>query len=192
MKYILQILTLIFLAVLIQSCATFPKSSTNQLRLTEHNLTRINGKYKVKPVKDSLLAKDLTVYHNAFEKFYRGKGRSSKDTMKVDNLDNYTFEIRLIENNQIEITYLKDKISFRNFKLKYELKRDGYLYLKNKNLKVSGVPYLFGSIDIKKLRLNIIDNYLTVEEIRHSSGAILFIFGDSKTWHNTDKYGRTE
>lgn len=185
-------MTLFFLTLIIQSCATFPKKSANQLRLTEHNLTRINGKYKVKPVKDSLLDKDLTVYHNAFEKFYRGKGRGSKDTMKIDNFDNYTFEIKLIEKKQIEVNYLKDNISFRKFKLKYELKADGYVYLKNKNLKVSGVPYLFGSIDIKKLRLSIIGNYLTVEEIRHSSGAILFIFGDSKTWHYNDKYVRTE
>lgn len=178
--------------MLIQSCATFPKSSTNQQRLTENNLTRINGQYKVKAERDSLIDNTLNQYHNAFKKFYRGKGRGSKDTMKVDILDNYTFEIRLIEKKHIEVIYLKDNISVRKFKLKYELKADGYVYLKNKNLKVSGVPYLFGSIDIKKLRLSFIDNYLIVEEIRHSSGAILFIFGDSKTWHNIDKYGRTE
>lgn len=185
-------MTLLFFALLIQSCATFPKSSSNQQRLTENNLTGINRQYKVKPERDSLIDNTPNNYHNAFEMFYRGTGRGSKDTMVIDNLDNYTFEIRLIEKKQIEVIYLKDKISFRKFKLKYELKADGYVYLKNKNLKVSGVPYLFGGIDIKKLRLSFIDNNLIVEEMRHSSGAILFIFGDSKTWHNTDKYGRTE
>jgi hypothetical protein len=112
--------------------------------------------------------------------------------MKIDNLDNYTFEIKLIENHQIEVSYLKHKISFRKFILEYDLREDGYIYLKNRNFKILGIPFLWGGIDIRKLRLNCVDNYLIIEEVYHSSGAILLIFGDSKTWNYTNKYERTE
>jgi len=176
----------------IQSCATFPKSSLSQRLLTQNDLTRINGQYKVRAEKDSLLDNTYIDYHSAFEKFYRGKGRGSKDTMKIDNLDNYSFELKLVENQKVEITYLKDKISFRKFTLEYQLKNDGFIYLKNKNFKVSGIPYLFGGIDIRKLRLTTFDNYLIIEEVYHSSGAALLIFGDSKTWNYTHKYERNE
>lgn len=185
-------MTLLILTLTIQSCATFPKSTANKQLLTENNLKRINGQYKVRAVKDSLLDNTYIDHHNAFEKFYRGKVRGSRDTMKFDNLDNYTFAIKLIENNQIEVDYLKDKISFRKFTLECDFKEDGYLYLKNKNFKILGVPYLFGGIDIRKIRLCAVDNYLIIEEVYHSSGATLLIFGDSKTWNYINKYERTE
>ena len=51
---------------------------------------------------------------------------------------------------------------------------------------------LLGSIDIKKLRLTASENYLVIEEVYHSSGATLLIFGDSKTWTYFNKYERTE
>src|SRR5690606_12221670 len=128
LKFILQILTLLILTLTIQSCATFPKSSLSQRLWTQNDLTRINGQYKVRAEKDSLLDNTYIDYHSAFEKFYRGKGRGSKDTMKIDNLDNYSFELKLVENQKVEITYLKDKISFRKFTLEYQLKNDGFIY----------------------------------------------------------------
>lgn len=192
MRLLLQIFILLILTLTVQSCATFPKSTANQNKLTENNLTRINGQYKIRSENDSFTVNTHIVYHNAFEKFYRRKGRSSKDTTKIDDLDNYSFEIKQLGNKQIEITYLKDKVCFRKYTLDYKLKNDGYVYLKNKNFKTSGIPYLFGGIDIKKLRLNSIDNYLVIEEVYHSSGAILLIFGDSKTWNYINRYERIE
>jgi len=192
LRLLIQIMTFLILTLTVQSCATFPKSKANYQLSTVNNLTRINGQYKVKAEKDSFFDSTYIGYHNAFEKFYRGKGRSNKDTMVIDNLDKYSFEIKLFENKKVELTYLKDNISFRKLSLQYELKDDGYVYIKNKNFKILGIPYLFGSIDINKLRLSSIDNYLIIEEVHHNSGAILLIFGDSKTWNYTHKYERIE
>jgi hypothetical protein len=192
MRLLLQILTLLVFTFSVQSCATFQKSTVNQQKLTENHLKRINGLYKIRAESDSFTVNSDVIYHNAFEKFYRGKGRSSKDTTHIVDLDNYSFEIRLLGNKQIEITYLKDKVSFRKYTLKYKLKDDGYVYLKNKNFKMIGIPYLIGGIDIKKLRLTSIDNYLLIEEVYHSSGATLLIFGDSKTWNYINRYERIE
>ncbi len=188
----MKILALVILTLILQSCATFPINSSIKQPLTEANLTELNAQYNVSAEKDSLIDNTYIDLHNAFEKLYRGNGRGNKDTMTIDNLDRYSFAINVIDNRRIEITYLKDKSSFRKFSMKYYSKNDGYLYLKNKNFKISGVPYLFGGIDIKKLRLTNVDNYLIIEEVHHSSGGLLFILGDSKTWTYINKYKRTE
>lgn len=60
--------------------------------------------------------------------------------------------------------------------LKVRLKKDGYLYLKNKNVGFFGVPYIFGALDIKKSRITIgKDKYLVVDFAKHRSAAALLI-----------------
>lgn len=190
MRQVSQILLFVILVFILQSCINFSESYTNLQLSADRNLYSINGQYKIKPLKSNSGDTIYLDFNNAFEKFYRGKGRGSRDTLKIDDTDRYSFKISVYDRDRIEVIYFKDSIQFKNFYIRYKFKKDGFMYLKNKNTKIMGVPYLFGGIDIKKLRLSVIDNNLLVEEVYHSSGAVLFIFGDSKTWETINQYER--
>lgn len=166
------------------SCAPFPKYYSNKQPLTQTTISRVNGHYKVNALidTDSLENYSDSIRNNAFAKFFRGNGRGSRETMEVDNFNTYSFSVKVLSSKIIEIQYFKDGVSFRRFILEYELKNDGFVYLKNKNFKFSGIPYILGGIDIKRLRFTVFDKSLIIDEVYHSSGGLLLIFGDSKTW----------
>jgi hypothetical protein len=192
LKFILQLFSVLLFIFTLQSCVAFPRNLEINPTLTATNLTEVNGKYKVRAEKDTLVDGRQINYNNAFQKFYRGRYVNSIDTIKVGNLDEYTFGIDLIDNRLIGITYYKGNTSFKKFNLKYKLKDDGYIYIKNKNLKILGIPYIIGSYESKKIRLTTIDNYLIIEEVEDSSGAILLILGGSRTSTSANKYKKVE
>lgn len=178
---------IIFILTLLSiSCAPFSKTSKTLSQLQEVNT--INGSYSIYPIVDT--AQSIFPY-NAFELFYREYGRGIKDTLKLDSSKNYQISIRIIDEQYLRVDHLENSKLLRTLKLKYYSKQDGYLYLKNKNLKISWIPYLFGGIDIVKLRIacNAKSN-LIIEKVHHSSGAIFFILGDSKTWNYVNEYQR--
>lgn len=180
----LSVLTIMIL----HGCASFQDSSVNKYPLTSTSIARVNGVYQIQAEKDSLIDSIYLKQHNAFEKFYRGKGQGSRDTMDIENLEDYSFKLLVLASQAIQISYIKGDSIFREFSLQFKLGSDGYIYLKNENLKILGVPYLFGGIDERRLRITKEDGYLIIEEVYHRSGAALFIIGDSKTWNYITKY----
>ncbi|WP_074405973.1 hypothetical protein [Aquimarina megaterium] len=169
-KTLLELLIVINLV----SCASFPKNYKDSISIDKKNVTELNGEYNIVGIKDTLKENS----HNAFEKFYRSYGRFAKDTLKLDTLAKYTFSIRIIDNKKVNIKYLKNGKEFKDLVLKYKLKSNGFLYLKNQNFKIAGIPYIFGSLEEKKLRLRMDFNQnLIIEEAYHYSGALLIILG---------------
>lgn len=191
MKKNIIVLVLLIISCVLFGCATkFSKSYKNPNKFEKQNIHEINGEYNIYAI-DSTNNNPKDELSNAFNKFYRGFGRSNTDTLKLNKLDEYSLKLEVKNENKIEIKYFKNKIALKNLNFVYELKPDGYIYIEDKNFKFSGIPYLFGGIDIKKIRLSV-DNYenLIIEEVYHSSGALLLIFGDSKTWNYRNYYKR--
>ncbi|MGX7666736.1 hypothetical protein [Flavobacterium pedocola] len=174
-------------------CATkFHQSYKNPTKFDKQSISRINGEYSIYPIDSTGSFSDNEFnneFNNAFIKFYRKYGRVVRDTLKLSKLHDYSLKLEIKNEAEIELKYLKNKNIIKQLKLPYEIKPDGYLYLENKNRLYQGIPYLFGGVDIKKIRLGMdpAEN-LIIEEVYHSSGALLFIFGDSKTWHNRNYY----
>ena len=161
--------------------------------MTEHDLTMLNGQYTFRPQIDSSIDLTYIERHYANEKFYRAnklRGRGSWDTTLIDNVDKYSLKINVLNTETIEISYLQDSTIFRQLKFKYKLTSNGFLLIKNRNVRVLGIPYILGAIDIKKRRLSLDNGDLVIDEVYHSSGGTLVIFSDSKTWTSRDKYQR--
>ena len=180
----------LLVSVLFAGCAPFPKEFKTTHPITSDNLNRLDGEFEVKAFEDSGQNADNISYHNAYRKFYRGFGKMGRDTFETSDLKAFSFSVEVLNDANLKIGYLKNRNLFRTFTLKYKLKDDGYVYLKNRNLKISGIPFLLGGNDIKKLRLGIELNKLVIEEVHHSSGGFLLIFSDFKTWNYRNTYKR--
>ncbi len=177
---------------ILYSCA-FPKTYKNKSKLTSQNVTTLNGQYTFKPQIDSSTNLTYIEDYYANQRFFRDKtmlGRYYRDTMQIYDVDNYSFQLNILDEKILEISYLKDSIAFRQLRFKYKLTTDGFLLIKNRNFRALGLPYIFGSIDVKKRRLSLGNDCLIIDEVYHSSGGLLIIFSDSKTWTSRDKYSR--
>ena len=181
--------------LLLQGCASFDKDLTNPYPLNESNLSELDGVYDIKQID----------YDTAFKKFDRQMWTGNnflpeidrkliKDTLHLDSLKNYKFGLKVLNKKRVRISYIENDTVFRERTLNAKLKKDGFLYLKNKNTGFLLVPYIAGAIDIKRTRLSKSENEnLILDYSNHRSGAFLILaFLDGRTWKNRLEYKRIE
>jgi len=164
------------------SCATFPESSNKQHLINKENVQSLNGIYSLTEISRSSLVDsssfafsetDLGFKHTFYDELSRGM---FSRRMVMDSLKVYHFVLNVLNDTTIEIDYLENGISFIKKQVSYKLKDDGYAYLKNGNFKIRGIPYLFGSIDVKKIRLTLNNEQdLLFETSEFSSGGVALL-----------------
>lgn len=153
--------------------------------MTKSNLSDLNGVYSIVQVGYDSINKKYNRSTWVYQNFLKEIDRNLlKDTLQLDSLKYYDFELKVLNESELKIKYLENDQVFRERTLKTKLKKDGYLYLKNKNIGFVLVPYIAGAIDVKKGRLGLTDNgTLLFDYAHHRSGALMIIaFLDGRTW----------
>jgi len=181
----LLFLGLILFLVLIQwGCATFPKNSSNPTFLTEKNLTKLNGRYEIE---DAEMSINPNIYYRRHRNFFSEMDWKIIGTpWKLDTINTYAFDIKVIDVKKIEVSYLENGEEIKKRTMKGKLKKDGYFYLKNKNFRFWGIPYVMGLIDIKKIRLSkSINDHLVFDTASHESGVFFIML--APIWSNTNQ-----
>lgn len=188
MKKLMLLTIIIGLVLLFQRCS-FKKDLTNPYPLNKQNLSELNGRYGVVESEfDSLQGKrQIWMYNNFFQEIDR---KLLNDTLKLDSNKIYHCELEIIDSKKLKINYLENKKIIRTRILKTKLKKDGYLYLNNRNTVFILVPYIAGALDIKKSRLTrSAEGNLLFDVVNHRSGAFLIIaFLDGRTWKYRNEY----
>ncbi|RST28285.1 hypothetical protein [Chryseobacterium lacus] len=116
----------------------------------------------------------------------------TKDTLSSDIQHYSKLEIKVNDKKYLTISLIHDIDSTKIERTyKYTVENNSYL-LKNKNTKPLLIPYIFGSLDTKKLYLSIdADNNLIINTVESRSGAVLLIgFLDWKTTQKKYVYNR--
>lgn len=188
-------LALFFLTILsFSNCAYFSYKFQNPTFLTPDflvpkNVKELNGEYSIiARTKDSTYDRTFKKNNNFFQVLNRK--RNKKDTLNIDSLENYSFKIDVMDQKNIKILYLKKNIVFNELIIKYEL-RGGYLFLENKNTLIGGIPFIFGGIDIVKVRLTRdLKKNLVAEIVNKNLGGLLLVFSQSKTYYDQWYYHR--
>jgi hypothetical protein len=114
--------------------------------------------------------------------------------LKLDSLKTYEFELKVIDQKSINFKFIENGKVFTEKNLKGKLKKDGYFYLKNKNVEFWGIPYLAGAIHINKSRLSKTkEGNLIFDLAHHQSGAFfLVVFLDGTNWKYRKTYKRNK
>ena len=166
-------------ALLFSSCAFQKDINTN--RVTLNTLEGLNGKYSINALNEDSKVKKYWMYNNFLNELDR---KLLIDTFHIDSNKTYKVKLEVLNKHELKIDYLENDKSIRERILKIRLRKDGYLYLKNKNIGFILVPYLAGALDIKKTRLSTtVDGDLIFDVVNHRSGAFMIIaFLDGRTW----------
>jgi len=189
---------ILILVILFQSCASFDKELINPNPLNKDKLSELDGRYGIVHNKfDSILIYKEENYNrqiwNSNNFLTEIDRKLIKDTLEIDTLKTYAFDLKVLSPKRIKIEYIENGKVFRKRILKTKLKRDGYLYLRNKNTQFMLVPFLAGAIDIKKTRLTKSDSGILIFDVAHFRyGAALIIIGDTRTWKYRQEYERIE
>lgn len=187
-KIILKTLCFTLFIAIFSSCS-FQRNLINPSRLSANTLTTLNGTYEIKNTNADSITKKYWMYNNFLTEIDR---KILSDTLKIDSLKSYSFNLTILSPKSCKINYVENNKVIRERIIKTKLKRDGYLYLKNKNVALIFIPYLAGAIDIKKARFSKTqEGNLIFDVASHRSGAFLLImFLDGRTWKYRNEYKR--
>ena len=175
----------ILLLILFLSCGVYRDKQENFTKINSENVTLLNGNYSVFAERKPNVKYPFQNYAN--EKFYRKYGREY-DTIKFDTISGGSFNISIANDKEINIKFIRDNQVLRKQTLKYKIKDDGFLHIKNRNTIFRGLPFIFGGIDVRKIRIALSENSeLLINDVYSGYGAFLFI-GDAKSWEETNKY----
>lgn len=152
----LKYLAIIFLII---SCNGIKKLNIED----NNNISTISGLYQ----NDTINGKNIVQLLNR---------KLIKDTLYSKNIQDYNkFAIKEIDDKKLKIIFYKNNIQtdIREFDYK---KADNIYLLKNKNVRIVGVPFLAGIIDSKRLYFyKKSDNSLEIKNLTDRSGAILLV-----------------
>lgn len=159
---------------MLSSCVSFPRSS-DHLVLTKSTINSIEGNFKNIPI-------SKLNYRDNKDTSYFFDGRFSKELNRnmlnetLINDSTSSFELKVLPNQSLQINYLKENGNIYSQEIPFKLKKDGFLYLKNENLKPILVPFIVGAIDLKKVRISKnLSGQLISDVYNHRSGALLLI-----------------
>ena len=110
-----------------------------------------------------------------------------KDTSEIISV-----EISIVSASTIQFIFRTENGKENKYSADYKLNKNGLISLKNKNFRLTGLPYIFGGYQINKTEVGLTqNNQLILNGVTVDEGAILIIlpasFGKS---HFTYKYDR--
>ncbi len=165
---------------LFYGCLSFKEVDSQKNNLDITNIKKLNGNYEIVQISNDSIYKKQRIYSNLFQQLDR---KLIKDTLHIDSLKTYSLKIDILNEKKMKLLYLENDTIFRERVIKTKLKKDGFLYLKNKNIQPLLIPYIAGAIDINKIRFGLdTNNNLILDVAHHSSGAfLLIVFLDGRT-----------
>lgn len=176
--------------MLLSSCASFSKETINPNALNTSNLIEIEGKYAVQA--DEVVHNEYGDFRNSFYNYLHlnlSRYPSLTDTTVVRS-----FEIDIIDDRNMKIRFNTTTRSLYELDVKYKLRKDGFVYLKYKNVRLIGAPYIAGRFDFKRTRLTTLPNGdLFVQGANQNSGAFMIIvFLNSSVRRKQNHFKRIE
>lgn len=188
MKKTNLIILVIISIVSLASCASFNNkiSKKESIKLTKETIHNINGTYEFQPFK-SFGASGKRVYD------------IDTDTESIDFYilgtrltfgpkSSYTVDVRVISKNEISFTFKnKDTLVFETT-IKMKLRSNGLVYLKNKHVKVKGIPFVFGGITSNKMRIGLSKEGNLLLNYAYDSFASILIMAGGNSYNRSHHY----
>ena len=170
------------------SCASFSKQALVS-PIKQGNPDRLNGTYAIIAQQDSDENSSDGAYFNVIEKLDRKYAKNLRDSVVRYGTDSYFVRLNILNDKQTRIDFMKNETVRRTLSVKSKLKKDGFLYIKNRHLRWKGLPYVFGFLDKKRIRIGVdVNEDLIVDESHHSSLGFLILFNKIRTKRTTSTY----
>lgn len=164
----------------IVSCVTF--NSSDNINKNLFNPDNINGTYKNTPNEyQGLYVSKLS---DVFDRNTRIFNVVKPD--KKYDLKNISVNINLISEKELKLKIIENETQkiITEKAVKIKLKKDGYIYIKDKNFMIDGIPVILGGWNIQKSRMYIDEeNNLNIESNYFFYHAALIVMCDWKNFN---------
>jgi len=179
-------LVLLFLVVLLNTnCAGF-KNPTGSGNFNKNNLSEIDGTYK--NISSSGTETLTEVFDRDTNIFAFLKGGDNK----YDKIKDVKLILKIINNKRLNVKIIDSDNLLFDKNLKVKLKKDGFLYLREKQFMIEGIPFVAGGWNVQKSCFTIDKNHnLQVQLNYFFYMAILVVISDAKTTNSYFTFEKT-
>lgn len=177
-----SILFFLFVIIgLLQSCASIKNDEENDLKKMMH-AKEIEGEY------ENISSENKNIKLRSIKSYIDFRNKI-KDTTEIRSV-----KISVLNDKKIQFSFKTVNGTENNYQSNYKFSKNGLILLKNKNFRLTGLPYIFGGYQINKTELGLTkQNQLFLKGVKVDEGAILIILQASIPKTNfREKYNRTE
>lgn len=195
-----KIFFLTVFSIFLSSCATFNKKIAldKNIKITAHNLNTLEGIYTIHPTIGTQQINnygDRPIENNALNRYTIFNALKELDPefqqTVQKNPSDYSVKIKVKTNKRLTFFLQKNKNTIDSISVKYKIKKDGYVYLKNSNFKIKNVPLIYGGFKVNKVRLTLNEeNNLILDHSYYTYHAALLFIGNDRTIKNCNLYTR--
>ncbi|OYU85140.1 MAG: hypothetical protein CFE24_03150 [Flavobacterium sp. BFFFF2] len=165
--------------VLLSSCATIKKyEGIDQKKISD--VKEIEGEYENGAAQNKNVSfRSIKSYIDFLDKV--------KDTAAVKSV-----KIAVLNDKKIQFIFKTENGTENKYETGYKLGKNGFIFLKNKNFRFTGLPYIFGGFTINKTEIGLTkQNHLILNGVKVDEGAILLILPASFPKINfTEQYNK--
>lgn len=174
MKNIFYTIMVIFFC----NCGSLPKYKKDDLKPIT-NEKQIEGVYK------NYKTDSLKLLHNSLN------GEINWRKKEVDSTKYSSVKITVLNNKRLQFDFQVENEIKKSKIVKYRLRNNGFIKLRNRNFRICGIPLIFGEYEVKKYELGLNhNNDLILHSIDDSGGGILIILSGGWDVESDDVFER--
>ncbi len=200
MKIKIRLILLILILETTFGCASFSEKVAfkNQFVLKDETINKLNGFYEIGSLKAIRKYENTKVEKIEYDSINRYSLfevlRETNPTLREDiktDTKNYKIKVRIVYKDRISFCLLKNENKIDSISLNYKIRKDGFIYLKNKNFKTKWIPLVCGNFEINRTKIGLTnENNLILSNSYFIYGAVLFIIGDTRKSNFSSEYKR--
>ncbi len=109
----------------------------------------------------------------------------------MDTTQFTTVNIEVLSDKRLKLDFILDKDILKSTTLKYRLRNNGFIKLRNRNFRIAGIPYIFGEYESIKFELGLTQNNdLIVHGYKDQAGGILIVLSSGRAFSVKKIYKR--
>jgi len=116
--------------------------------------------------------------YNTFDNAINWRKKKSDTVVKFSSVN-----LKILDHRFIQFSFTNEKGDVKTITANYSIKEDGFVSIKNRNFRLTGLPFIFGDYEINKVELGLTNtNQLILNGTRVKEGAFLIIFWSPPGW----------
>jgi len=153
----------LLLAFSLYNCGSIPKYRDDNLKPIT-NVKEIEGEYR------NYASDSLKLHHLSLN------GEINWRKKDFDTTQFSSVKIKILNDKQLKLDFIFEKKILKSRIINYRLRHNGFIKLRSKNFRISGIPLIIGEYEVRKYELSLNQNNdLILHGIDDQAGGLLII-----------------
>lgn len=175
-----RICFIILVLLLVTNCGSLPKYKKDNFKPIK-NAKQIEGEF------ENFNNDSLKLFYNSLNAELNWRKK------EIDSTKYASAKITILDKKRMQLDFIIDNEIHKSKTLNYRLRKNGFIKLRNRNFRVSGIPMILGGYEVRKYELGLNQNNdLILHGIDDSAGGIIIILSGGWCVVNNKTYKRIQ